>query len=43
MADGSLPNAERLAETICTLPLFPTMTDDEVDRVVAAVASFDQE
>jgi dTDP-4-amino-4,6-dideoxygalactose transaminase len=43
MAEGSLPNAERLAETICTLPLFPTMTDDEVDRVIAAVASFDQE
>jgi dTDP-3-amino-3,4,6-trideoxy-alpha-D-glucose transaminase len=37
---GSLPVAERLATQICTLPLFPTMTDDEVGRIVAAVASF---
>ena len=29
---GSLPVAERLAEQICTLPLFPTMTDDELAR-----------
>jgi dTDP-3-amino-3,4,6-trideoxy-alpha-D-glucose transaminase len=36
-----LPVAERLAEEICTLPLFPTMSDDEVARVVEAVASFD--
>ena len=43
MPAGSLPNAERLAETICTLPLFPTMTDDEVARVIAAVESFDAE
>jgi dTDP-3-amino-3,4,6-trideoxy-alpha-D-glucose transaminase len=38
-----LPVAERLAETICTLPLFPTMTDDEVWRVVEAVHEFDLE
>ena len=25
--EGSLPVAERLAEEICTLPLFPTMSD----------------
>jgi dTDP-3-amino-3,4,6-trideoxy-alpha-D-glucose transaminase len=37
----SLPVAERLAEQICTLPLFPTMSDAEVERVVAAVASFE--
>jgi dTDP-3-amino-3,4,6-trideoxy-alpha-D-glucose transaminase len=43
MPAGSLPNAERLAETICTLPLFPTMSDDEVARVIAAVESFDSE
>jgi dTDP-4-amino-4,6-dideoxygalactose transaminase len=40
---GTLPNAERLAETICTLPLFPTMSDDEVARVIAAVESFDSQ
>jgi len=38
---GSLPVAERLAEQICTLPLFPTMSDDELSNVVAAVASFE--
>jgi dTDP-4-amino-4,6-dideoxygalactose transaminase len=41
LGTGSLPVAERLAEEICTLPLFPTMSDDEVARIVAAVESFD--
>ena len=41
LAAGSLPVAERLAEQICTLPLFPTMSDDELANVVAAVASFE--
>jgi dTDP-4-amino-4,6-dideoxygalactose transaminase len=40
---GTLPVAERLAEEICTLPLFPTMSADEVARIVAAVESFDSE
>ncbi|RKQ85062.1 dTDP-4-amino-4,6-dideoxygalactose transaminase [Solirubrobacter pauli] len=40
---GSLPNAEALAEQILTLPLFPTMSDDEVARVIAAVESFDSQ
>ena len=40
---GSLPVAERLAEQICTLPLFPLMSDDEVARVIAAVHDFDRE
>jgi dTDP-4-amino-4,6-dideoxygalactose transaminase len=39
---GSLPVAERLAEEICTLPLFPTMSDEEVQRVEAAVQSFEE-
>jgi len=38
---GSLPIAERLSEEILTLPLFPTMSDDDVARVIDAVASFD--
>jgi dTDP-3-amino-3,4,6-trideoxy-alpha-D-glucose transaminase len=38
--EGSLPAAEQLAEEICTLPLFPTMSDAEVERVVASVGSF---
>jgi dTDP-3-amino-3,4,6-trideoxy-alpha-D-glucose transaminase len=41
--DGTLPVAERLAQEICTLPLFPTMSDDDVARVIAAVTSFDSE
>ena len=37
---GSLPVAERLAEEILTLPLFPTMSDEDVQRIVDAVRTF---
>ncbi len=40
---GSLPVAERLAEQICTLPLFPQMTDDEIARITGAVQDFDDQ
>jgi dTDP-3-amino-3,4,6-trideoxy-alpha-D-glucose transaminase len=40
MEAGSLPVAERLAEEILTLPLFPTMSDEDVDRIVDAVRTF---
>ena len=40
---GSLPVAERLAEQICTLPVFPQMTDDEIARVTGAVQDFDDQ
>jgi dTDP-3-amino-3,4,6-trideoxy-alpha-D-glucose transaminase len=43
LGTGSLPVVERLAQEICTLPLFPTMSDDELDRVVAAVERFSRE
>ncbi len=33
---GDFPNAERIGESIVTLPLFPAMTDADVDRVIAA-------
>jgi len=33
---GDLPHTERIADTTVTLPLFPTMTDDDVDRVCEA-------
>jgi dTDP-3-amino-3,4,6-trideoxy-alpha-D-glucose transaminase len=43
-ADGGsatfLPAAERLSREICTLPLFPTMSDEELERVVDAVSTF---
>jgi dTDP-3-amino-3,4,6-trideoxy-alpha-D-glucose transaminase len=38
---GSLPVAERLAEEICSLPIFPGIEPAEIDRVAAAVAAFD--
>lgn len=34
---GSLPVSERLAATVLTLPLFPGLTDQEQDQVVAAL------
>jgi dTDP-3-amino-3,4,6-trideoxy-alpha-D-glucose transaminase len=43
LGEGSLPVAERLAEQICTLPLYPLMSDDEVARVVGAIQDFDTE
>jgi dTDP-4-amino-4,6-dideoxygalactose transaminase len=40
LGPASLPVAERLAQQICTLPLYPTMSADEVDRVAGAVNDF---
>ena len=37
---GSLPGCERLALAICSLPVFPGMSDEEILRVAAAVGSF---
>ncbi|HTZ87143.1 MAG TPA: DegT/DnrJ/EryC1/StrS family aminotransferase [Solirubrobacteraceae bacterium] len=37
---GSLPVCEELAERMCSLPLFPSMSDAESERVADAVASF---
>jgi len=39
-APGSLPVCERLAERVCSLPLFPGMSDGELERVAGAVLSF---
>jgi dTDP-4-amino-4,6-dideoxygalactose transaminase len=35
---GDLPYTERIADATVTLPLFPTMSDADVDRVCAACA-----
>ncbi len=35
---GTLPVAESIGDRTVTLPLYPRLTDDQVDRVVAAVA-----
>jgi dTDP-3-amino-3,4,6-trideoxy-alpha-D-glucose transaminase len=40
LPEGSRPVAERLAEEILTLPLFPTMSDQDVMRIVDAVRAF---
>jgi dTDP-3-amino-3,4,6-trideoxy-alpha-D-glucose transaminase len=40
LAPGSLPVSERLAERMCSLPLFPGMSDTQAERVAQAVISF---
>jgi dTDP-3-amino-3,4,6-trideoxy-alpha-D-glucose transaminase len=37
---GSLPVSESLAGRICSLPLFPSMTEDELEQVATAVSRF---
>lgn len=37
--DGMFPIAERIGKQIVTLPLFPSMTNTDVERVVSAVKS----
>lgn len=39
--DGSLENAERNAATCISLPMFPELTDDEVNAVIVAVKEYD--
>jgi dTDP-3-amino-3,4,6-trideoxy-alpha-D-glucose transaminase len=40
LGPGSLPVAERLAVESCSLPVFPTISESEIDRIAAAVAGF---
>jgi dTDP-4-amino-4,6-dideoxygalactose transaminase len=40
MTEGSFPVAEALARQCLSLPIFPGMRDEEVERVVAAVRSY---
>lgn len=40
LGPGSLPVSEALAERICSLPIFPGMSEAELEQVVGAVASF---
>jgi dTDP-4-amino-4,6-dideoxygalactose transaminase len=39
LATDALPNTELLAERLCSLPLYPSMTDTDVDDVIDAVRS----
>jgi UDP-4-amino-4-deoxy-L-arabinose-oxoglutarate aminotransferase len=34
---GMFPNAERIGDETITIPLWPAMTDAQVDEVIAAV------
>jgi dTDP-3-amino-3,4,6-trideoxy-alpha-D-glucose transaminase len=43
LSRGSLPASERLAERMCSLPLFPGMTDAELERVLETLLAFTQE
>ncbi|HZV74513.1 MAG TPA: DegT/DnrJ/EryC1/StrS family aminotransferase [Conexibacter sp.] len=40
-AQRALPVAERLAQTVCSLPMFPGLQDAEIARIAAAVHEFD--
>jgi len=40
MKPGSLPVAERLAGESCSLPIFPTISEQEIERITAAVVGF---
>jgi dTDP-4-amino-4,6-dideoxygalactose transaminase len=41
LARGSLPVAEKLAAESCSLPMFPTIEDHEIDRIASAVHAFE--
>jgi dTDP-3-amino-3,4,6-trideoxy-alpha-D-glucose transaminase len=43
LAPGSLPVSERMAQRMCSLPLFPGMSDAELERVSEAVLDFAQD
>jgi dTDP-3-amino-3,4,6-trideoxy-alpha-D-glucose transaminase len=37
---GSLPVAEALAEQACSLPMHPSLSEDEIDRIAVAIHEF---
>lgn len=39
-AAAALPNTERACQAVASLPMYPELTDAEVDRVIAAVRGF---
>jgi len=43
LGPGSLPVSERLSGRICSLPLFPGMSDGELEQITQAVLTFTQD
>ena len=41
LGEGSFPNAERSAVSLLSLPMFPGMTEEQVRRVIDAVAEYE--
>ena len=37
---GDFPHAERAAREVCSLPLHPFLSDEDVDRITAEIARF---
>lgn len=42
LPEGSLPESERAVKQVISLPLFPEMTKEQIERVAGAVRSFDR-
>jgi dTDP-4-amino-4,6-dideoxygalactose transaminase len=40
LGEGSHPEAEKLAASIVTLPMYPELTGEQISRVVEAVREF---
>lgn len=43
LAKGSLPVAERLASGVLSIPICPTLTDEQVNHVIKSIRSFNPE
>jgi UDP-2-acetamido-2-deoxy-ribo-hexuluronate aminotransferase len=40
LKEGDLPIAEKAASEVLALPMFPELTEDEIQRVVESMAEF---
>lgn len=40
--NGDMPNAEYLAEHSCAIPMFPELTEEEIEKVVESVNNYDR-
>lgn len=41
LGEGSFPHAEQSASSLLSLPMFPGMTEEQVERVIAAVTEYE--